>query len=58
MLWFNAGGMGGAEGGLAKWIIQQEQNAVQRYGAIRNGGDAVMVVLREHTVQNVATSTS
>lgn len=29
------GRKGGAEGGVAKRIIQQEQNAVQRYGAIR-----------------------
>lgn len=44
------GGKGGTEGGVAKRIIQQEQNAVQRYGAIRNGGDAAVMV-----VQNVAT---
>lgn len=40
---------------MAKRIIQQEQNAAQRYGAIRNGGDAVIVVLSVHTmVQNTA----
>lgn len=53
------GGKGGAEGGVAKRIIQQEQNAAQRYGAIRNERDAVMVVLPINImVQNIATSPS
>lgn len=39
------GGKGGEKGGVEKRIIQQKQNAVQRYGAIRNAGHGVMVVL-------------
>lgn len=48
MVWFNAGG---AERG-AERIVQQEQNAARRYGAIRNagGGDGVMVAQPEQSV--------
>lgn len=55
IVWFNAGGREARKEGLEKRIIQQEQNTVQRYGAIRYGRDAVMVILQDHIVQNVST---